>query len=1072
MKKLVIGFLLLLAASVSATQDTMRVSVLYLHRSVGLSVVQNCTDPYHGGPHNIRETLAVQASLPKQEYQYKTFGDTLNVRYVFRQADLNGTPAARLSDTTFTGTCGEYNLGADFYGQTPAGATSAGSFKLYYNGGSPLKALFDDNQRTITASNGKYPWEVFMRHRVPTATAGDSVYEKYTIVIAKQPYAIWMHDTYDPYTGFEASRRDQYKTWLRAIRDTVYNHPEIPAFVFDVGSPLARLHTNSRTVYEYPNATDSVYMKRVYEFAKWCSDTLVQEVQATPIRRNFFVMEYLTELVDTTTGSVDRWFLDPDNWAADGASHLSALGQAIAQREMTRELHRITGELLEQREWRLDNASLYGGGTAAERAHACSLIALRAWIGASGDYNDYNIIKAINPDFKWLLYISSSDGYISGAAADVQEKNWMDAALTGAGYNPELQWLHYRDATTITGTAEGTFTCPGVLNATTLADTIASRVRFYAGTYTNRIAKNHASPIARLYHKRYTVDRLKTLPPNSQVGYYDGVAWDNTGYRIYSTFTGPTGAIISGGHIDEAPIGGGLYYRVDSISPIGNQNGWYWTQLRQFLQEIRDTFDLGDQWMPNGKDVHSAINYATDWVPNNNLLNLPKVAHSVSTEFNYNPVGDYGLTFIDTLFYRDSVLYRRGIFSKSNPEPKYDFGTDGAFARRQLWVSALAMFMTYASPMSSIGMMRYQDPVPTNGLNAGWDTMTWAPIFNKQFGPYHTTRPSVYLSGVNDGKGQAVKIYRRDYEYATVFFRARGGTDSNGDDVDTLAAYSFALPSALREALFDGTASSPVSTTSLRPGEGRIFWNTNAVVYSPAVNISGVTLSATCNDCNNATELDNFVAAVSTGTEVNAGATIQVIYSTTAQPTNWASPITAAYAVSSTINIPITGVNGTEDYTLYVAVRLLKADASTTTPIYATLFNNNITPSLTALSVVNTASNPAGTLDQFTVTYQTPNNGTIDNVAFGYSTTSFAAITTPSQTIGFTPNFTGTVSHSGDYAEPYTLYVKGWLLENGEYTPTPLQASVDVGGTPPVTTTVHKTTIKGAVRIKGNVRIK
>ena len=68
-------------------------------------------------------------------------------------------------------------------------------------------------------------------------------------------------------------------------------------------------------------------------------------------------------------------------------------------------------------DFRRDCFPIYSAG-GTERARQDTLIAQRGSVGFSGRVSDYNIIRAINPDFKWFLYISVEDNYVKNNATN------------------------------------------------------------------------------------------------------------------------------------------------------------------------------------------------------------------------------------------------------------------------------------------------------------------------------------------------------------------------------------------------------------------------------------------------------------------------------------------------------------------------------------------------------------------------------------------------------------------------------------------------------------------------------
>ncbi len=471
-------------------------------------------------------------------------------------------------------------------------------------------------------------------------------------------------------------------------------------------------------------------------------------------------------------------------------------------------------------ESRRDHFSLYGGGSAEERARICSLIAVRGDFGVSGDYKDYNILRKINPNFGWMLYISVQDSYTSGAPTDLREHQFCSTMAVSEGVNPEINYVHYWDATELNWTSGGvtrTYTYPGLANARTRADSVASRMQVYIPNgYTNRIMKNYSSPLSRKYHVAYAMTRLKELPPNSQVGYYSGIAWDNSGYRIYSTY----GNIVRGGHIAEAPKPGGAipYWRVDSIGTASP--GWYWDQLKLFLRDIMDTLETSPQWHPDGQMKSSTINTANSWIPNDGFVEMPRVATYLSTEYQYNSIRNTMADF-EEAYRRDTLARKLGFGMHYNALTQGSPGGSalGSYTYRESMHNNLCWFYAFSTDSSSLSIMRTD--FNTNGLIPGWDTAVWCGSFDYDMGHVSLADKMYTVAGQGtDPSGYPYKVYSRNYPRGKVFIRPRGRSTENIDDATTV---SVNLGGSYREIRPDGSLGSTVTSATFRNGQGRLF---------------------------------------------------------------------------------------------------------------------------------------------------------------------------------------------------------------------------------------------------------
>lgn len=309
----VVLVMVLVAIASAVTQE--RISVLYLHRSVGESIIENCLDPRFG-PRNIREVLdTLKVSV----------GD-LQSDFVFRTGNLNGPYGPPVSETTFTGNCGEVPI-APMY--------SGNSTKIWYNGSSPLLQLFSDTSKAnavADGASGEHAWDMFRSHQIRTSASDptDVVTEKYDLVIIKQPYIVW--------TGFTQERANQIKEYYRAIVDSVKNHPELN-FAAAFGTPLC---------YEEPGgmdfSSDTSMARLVYRLAIWFRDSL--DVGDVP---NFWAFDCYTHLCETQRVQ-NRYCLKNEYWGGPTSqSHLSNIGAAVAQDTLIAFIKRATVEILAAR---------------------------------------------------------------------------------------------------------------------------------------------------------------------------------------------------------------------------------------------------------------------------------------------------------------------------------------------------------------------------------------------------------------------------------------------------------------------------------------------------------------------------------------------------------------------------------------------------------------------------------------------------------------------------------------------------------------------------------------------------
>jgi hypothetical protein len=143
------------------------------------------------------------------------------------------------------------------------------------------------------------------------------VWEKYDLVIIKQPYIVWQE--------FTQERANMIKGFYRNIIDSVADHPEIN-FVASFGTPLAFNENGSQDF-----SSDTSMARLVYRLAIWFRDSLVN-VPGTPQVPNFWAFDSYTPLCETAAGQQNRYCLKTEYWAGPTSqSHLNVNGASVGQ---------------------------------------------------------------------------------------------------------------------------------------------------------------------------------------------------------------------------------------------------------------------------------------------------------------------------------------------------------------------------------------------------------------------------------------------------------------------------------------------------------------------------------------------------------------------------------------------------------------------------------------------------------------------------------------------------------------------------------------------------------------------
>lgn len=316
LKRIFLALILLTAGHSILRAERVRISMLFVHYSVGEQIVAGyCWDDQFR--RNIRETLDTMT----------VFVGTDTARIVFRGYDMNSSENC-LSDTV--GDCGHeyyfnffnYDLSTSGYNRMKIwnswdGVTNqfAGILKYFFERPAKEDSLF---------------WTIFEPHNVPTS-GGDSLLEKYDLVIIKNPYICW---------GFmDDAQADSIEKFFETVRDTVINHPEINlALAF--GTPL-NLHDQ---VLE-----DTAMAKITYHLANWfASDSFFTHSNTGPYK-NLWKWDSYRPLCETSPDSANRYCLKNEYWFGDNTSHLSLLGQSDAQDSLVSFIRRATEDILIQR---------------------------------------------------------------------------------------------------------------------------------------------------------------------------------------------------------------------------------------------------------------------------------------------------------------------------------------------------------------------------------------------------------------------------------------------------------------------------------------------------------------------------------------------------------------------------------------------------------------------------------------------------------------------------------------------------------------------------------------------------
>lgn len=421
-----------------------------------------------------------------------------------------------------------------------------------------------------------------------------------------------------------------------------------------------------------------------------------------------------------------------------------------------------------------------------------------AWT-TNGDPLYINAIQALNPNFEWIEYNSFQDNYVTS-----EEHNWITSRLVAAGLNPENLYMHYWNATVV-NLQGSVLSFVGLQNATTLADTINSRIPVY---YSNRsrILVNHYNPATRNLTKQYACMRLTTLPTQggyTSTRYIDGIFWDNVQPPFWNY-----GTVTSGGQVAEHPTHG----LITDFS-INRSGWWYYENIKPFFLELMDTLRTSASWTRDNDRKWVDINTAGVIL---NDMAVSKISDGFGHEFCYSPVRTY-TSSIPIIYSWDSLCAVNGIdIVYGAPMITSSSGYLGSYTYPEAMYSDLCFFYLTSSDSA------WLSPMGTPGAaNFYWDSLTWCGAMDFNVGPHYLAdkKYSIHQTGV-DPRNYAYTIFTRNYPNAKVFLRTRGNYNQH---IDEMTAINVDLLGSYRELYPNGTLGPVVTTTTFRNAQGKIF---------------------------------------------------------------------------------------------------------------------------------------------------------------------------------------------------------------------------------------------------------
>ena len=306
MKKTVLLIFFILLAAPATVADEVRLSVLYVHYSVGQQMVEarcEIREAYLDTMNIIVGTDTARISFRSYHTNYEIYHGALSdtVAPFCRE---NRFPPSFTYDLRRTSNINRTIIWDPWQGESGL-----------------LANLFDKPHKEDSAF-----WRIFTTHNIPGPV--DSIPVKYDIVIFKNPYSTWgnVNQVY----------ADTIRYFYRTVCDSIAQHPEINVGLM-FGTPLRQ-----QTGYDSTNA------KYVYELASWfASDEFFTHSNTGPYK-NVWKLDTYRQLCETNA-SINKYCLANNMWFGDAGSHLSDLAAEMSQDTLAGFIRQIARDILIQR---------------------------------------------------------------------------------------------------------------------------------------------------------------------------------------------------------------------------------------------------------------------------------------------------------------------------------------------------------------------------------------------------------------------------------------------------------------------------------------------------------------------------------------------------------------------------------------------------------------------------------------------------------------------------------------------------------------------------------------------------
>jgi hypothetical protein len=431
------------------------------------------------------------------------------------------------------------------------------------------------------------------------------------------------------------------------------------------------------------------------------------------------------------------------------------------------------------------------------------LAARRFEIGVTGKGGasdaDKAPIRALHPGFEWFVYNSISDNYVPPARG-ADEDALLVRLGAQRGIDPEAFYLHYYDDTRLVMRGDTLF-IPGWGGGSARRPADA-RIPVYDSGLTRR-ATSFADPAAAQVAKEAVVSLAFDTPFTGTDLYPDGIFLDNSAARLFNF-----GDILSGGTVREA----------EGHAVLGSRrfSAWYWSRdLAPFLTALRETLETSVTWTRDHRRKRLMINVANVWEDD---YVTRRVADVLFLESQYNPVRNAGLDAVRESRRRDASAAAKGMvtFYAASTGTRSVSGHEGSLSYGETLLGNLAWFLVSRSEGSILAQMGTNDPSA-----AGWDTLTWRgcmDVADAQLG--EATGEPFTLARGKDPLGRSYVVEARAYERGLAVVRPRG---SWREGIEPAGAVTVPLPAPLAPVDPSGRIGTPVSTVSLRNGQGALL---------------------------------------------------------------------------------------------------------------------------------------------------------------------------------------------------------------------------------------------------------